>query len=276
MYVSPDTVALGIRGTDPKNPEDLLSDVHILTSTLKVSRRYREIAARFKQLKKEFPDKKKVIIGHSLGGSLASQLLVDYIDDIHAIYVYNPGAVPSDIVKGLKTRLFAALGVKFYKKLKRKTHLFHVKGDIISFLSRFHAGTHKDVKQDSSNPHSVENFTIGVAPHTPPAAIEPVIEPVNDVITQTKGAAPHTPPEAIEPVSGRGMDHSAQPADYSVDPKLWKLYNKMSRVELIHLLAKCRISGHNLSKNEILKILKCIPVSSRHASKLLKRHQIGN
>lgn len=265
VYVSPDTVALCIRGTNPKNPEDLLSDVAIVTGSLRHSRRYKEISARFKQIIKDFPNLRKIVIGHSLGGSLASQLLVDYEKYIDSIYIFNPGAVPIDIIKGLKTKLFAALGIKFYKKLKRKTHLFYVKGDIISFLTKFSAGKHNNI--DSTRgiaAHSLDNFLKDAkkdkAP--PPEVIKEAPEPVQpipEMAVETKIPEQSIDPQPKEPMNGSG---------------LVPIYAKMSRAELIHLLAACNINGKRMSKYDAIQTLKGTHLGNRELKRLLKRHNL--
>lgn len=151
-------VAYVIRGTNPTNPEDLLSDAAVLVGKIQHTRRYREIRRRFLQLQKDFPGYKIDAIGHSLGGSLALALLEEYPYEVDGIYIYNPGAGFGTTLKGLKNRFLSFIGKKKYKTIRNKTHIYHTKGDPISLLSHAIDGHIEVNEADGSNPHSIDNW----------------------------------------------------------------------------------------------------------------------
>lgn len=165
VYTNPTTVILGIRGTNLKNPQDLLTDVNLAFNNLKTTTRYREISKRFKEilnkytyLGKSLVPYKYIIVGHSLGSSLALQLLFDNPDTITSIYLFNPGSSPADVKKGLQMKLGKFMGVGYYKNISKKINIYRVNGDIISFASRFLNGNYTQVQSDSFDRHTMNNF----------------------------------------------------------------------------------------------------------------------
>jgi hypothetical protein len=68
-----DSIIFAVRGTDPKNPLDLINDALIATGTTRLApmSRYTEVEKVFKTLPK---DKKVTLTGHSLGADVARRI----------------------------------------------------------------------------------------------------------------------------------------------------------------------------------------------------------
>jgi hypothetical protein len=165
VYVSNDTVVLAIRGTDPKNSKDIFTDIALALNKLKITPRYREINNIFKKVTEKYQYIGKSLIpykfiatGHSLGGSLALQLLLDNPNKIDAIHIFNAGGAPADIQKGLVMKIAKFLGVKYYKTISKKIHIYRVTGDLISFTNRFLDGNYYDIQSNSFDRHGMSNF----------------------------------------------------------------------------------------------------------------------
>ena len=158
VYTNDSSVILSIRGTNPKIPEDILSDISVATGNLKTSKRYKEIAKRFNDIKIKYPNKKYIIVGHSLGGSLALQLLIDNPNSIDSIHIFNPGTSIDDIKRGLSMKIGKLIGINYYKKISRKIHIYRVTGDLISLTSRFLPGNYTDIQSNTFDRHGMNNF----------------------------------------------------------------------------------------------------------------------
>lgn len=160
------TIVMAIRGTDIKNPSDLLTDLSVATGTLKASKRYKDISDLFnkvyakygKYIGKSLLAYKYIITGHSLGSSLALQLLLDNPDKIDSVYLYNAGSSVDTVKKGLAMKIGKALGIGYYKKVSKKINIFRVAGDPISVGSRFLNGTYTDVQSSKVDRHGMSNF----------------------------------------------------------------------------------------------------------------------
>jgi len=165
VYASFDTVVLAIRGTDPKNSKDIFTDIMLALNKLKYTKRYSEIKNIFKQVTNKYQHigkslvpYKYIVTGHSLGGSLALQLLVDNPKIIESIHIFNAGSSPADIKKGLTMKLGSFLGIGFYKTISRKINIYRVTGDLISLASRFLNGNYYDIPSSSFDRHGMNNF----------------------------------------------------------------------------------------------------------------------
>jgi hypothetical protein len=159
-------LVMAVRGTNPSNISDLATDVAVATGTLKASKRYKDISNLFNKVYKKYGPYvgkslikiKYVIAGHSLGSSLALQLLLDNPDKIDSIYLYNPGSSADTVKKGLQMKIGKALGIGFYKKVSKKINIFRVAGDPISLTSRFLNGTYTSVESSKLDRHGMANF----------------------------------------------------------------------------------------------------------------------
>ena len=85
-------IIVGERGTVVSDLEDLGNDGRVVMGNLHNARRFKEEDAFIGKLKKEFPDSRITITGHSLGGSYASRLAHKH--GIEA-YAWNEGSAPN-------------------------------------------------------------------------------------------------------------------------------------------------------------------------------------
>lgn len=258
VYASPSTVALCIRGTNPKNPQDLASDAALAVGKLRHTTRYKEIRSRFRQILRDYPNHRVIVVGHSLGGTLAAELLNEYPSEISDIYIFNPGAGIDSILKGTKGHILAALGIKRYKAIKRKTHIYRVKGDIISLLSRILPGDHVEGKlKDDQNAHSIYNWA-GPPKKDPEPAPEPAPEPTRE----------EEPPRGeIKPNFQGGK---LRKRNFHMVP----IYHNMSHGKLVQLL---RSLGYNnvtgMSKYELIKQLTSMYIGTQKEKRLTKMYR---
>ena len=248
VYLSPDTVALCIRGTNPKNPQDLASDAALAFGKLRFTTRYKEIKSRFRQLLRDYPNHKIIVVGHSLGGTLAAELLNEFPNEIDSIHIFNPGAGIDSILKGTKGHILASLGIKRYKAIRRKTHIYHIKGDIISFLSRILPGNHIEGKnKEDTSAHSLANFQ---------ASEQENVNPNPQDIASYDQNKPNLQGDGLK--SGMRMRH---------------VYANMTNSKLIQLL---RSLGYNqvggLSKHEMIKILAEMDIGRSKKRELIKMY----
>lgn len=181
------TIIMAIRGTNLSNPSDLLTDVSVLTGTLKASKRYKDISDLFnkvyskygKYIGKSLLAYKYVITGHSLGSSLALQLLLDNPDKIDAVYLFNAGSSVDTVKKGLAMKIGKALGIGYYKKVSKKINIFRVAGDPISVGSRLLNGSYTDVQSSKVDRHGMSNFL-------PAKPSKPTFEPTIAIQTEPR------------------------------------------------------------------------------------------
>lgn len=181
------TIIMAIRGTNLSNPSDLLTDVSVLTGTLKASKRYKDISDLFnkvyakygKYIGKSLLAYKYIIVGHSLGGSLALQLLMDNVDKIDSIYIFNVGSSVDQLRKGLATKIGKFLGVNYYKKISKKINIYRVSGDPVSLTSRFLNGSYTEVESSKVDRHGMSNFL-------PAKPSKPTFEPTIAIQTEPR------------------------------------------------------------------------------------------
>lgn len=179
VYVSNDTIILTVRGTDPKNTEDIFTDIALALNKLKYTSRYREINSIFKKVFSKYKYIGKSLIpykfiatGHSLGGSLCLQLLIDNPNKLSSIHIFNAGGNVSDIKKGLTMKLGKFLGINYYKNISKKINIYRVTGDLISFTNRFLEGNYYDIPSNSLDRHGMSNFKTNQTSRVYPSDIQ--------------------------------------------------------------------------------------------------------
>ena len=174
-------IILSIKGTS--NFGDVKLDALITVGLLPLANRLKAIKKRFKELAKD-PQSKIFITSHSLGGSIALQLLKDnsILERVEEVYAFNMGSAEG--ISGISENIACKLGIKKRrcKLLKQKLHIIHSYLDPISFLSRFEVGKHTT----TGLTHSMSNFT-------QKADTKPVVKHVDTVLHELE-----PPPEPVE------------------------------------------------------------------------------
>jgi alpha-beta hydrolase superfamily lysophospholipase len=162
-----DEVVFSIRGTKITDANDLVADVGVFHNKLKEDKTYQEVKH---QLRRILAAKgiRVVVVGHSLGGSMAIELLTDpeFINQIEAVYAFNPGVGYKRFIADMKNKLLCrGLGLKFLRRCKeleiirKKLKVFTTGRDPISLLSYASPGRITTVKPNSINTHGISNFT---------------------------------------------------------------------------------------------------------------------
>ena len=159
-------IVLSIRGTDVKNAGDIYSDIAILGNFITTTDRFRLLSQKCNTLINMKKRERKIfnITGHSLGGLLCFELIKKYINDIDNAYLYNIGFGPMQFIDNLKKRIVCKIvktrQCREEQELKKKLHIYVVRGDIVSNLSLVHPST--ELRRNiGSNPHSLENLING-------------------------------------------------------------------------------------------------------------------
>jgi hypothetical protein len=145
---------ISIKGTNPMNLKDLKSDIVLAAGLQENDPQFIE---RTKQVRAMLTkDKPVTIVGHSLGGSIATHMLTKdkpIRDSIQDAVLFNTG-----YSKPFHDSLKVGLTREAYDTLKSKITHHHIKGDLISqALERKAIGTVVSHDTDIS-PHGIENF----------------------------------------------------------------------------------------------------------------------
>jgi len=150
-------IVISVRGTDLKSKDtrykDLRTDIGIAAGVSKFGKRNAQITKLVRKVRRDFPDTKPVLTGHSLGARIASDVAKK--EEIPAV-VYNKGSSPMDIIGYLKDKLFGA-------KKHDITHFNTNKGlvvDPVSISSAVLSGDENEIvkQKKGNNPHSLTNF----------------------------------------------------------------------------------------------------------------------
>ena len=160
-------VVMSVRGSDFAEAEDVLADLAILSgrSVLAAPERFTREEQKFLSLRDKYPDKKLVLAGHSLAGTI-----IDVIGDKHDVerHMFNPGTSYPQFAKATKDTAECLL----YGECEPKRNLYttgwsagKVPADILSGL-QFSPIQKKvgmqviDVKakQGDSSKHRLSNF----------------------------------------------------------------------------------------------------------------------
>ena len=159
VYLNDHEAVLAVSGT--KSLRDLPDDVRILQGTLRNSDRYDREKQKLRQMIRENLDKNIVIVGHSLGASLAIELQRDnnyFKDKEIEVYAYNTGTSPMSVAEHWKDKAKC----KFFRDRKqcKKLHQTTSGFDPLSVLSLLNGSDWKPSKV-IYNPHTIKNHTGG-------------------------------------------------------------------------------------------------------------------
>lgn len=168
VYVGADDVVFSIRGTKITDANDLVADVGVFHNKLKEDKTYQEVKYQLRRILSLKRNWRVVICGHSLGGSMAIELLTDpeFMNQIDTVYAFNPGVGYKRFIADMKNKLLCrGLGLKFLRRCKeleiirKKLKVFTTGRDPISLLSYASPGRITTVKPNNINTHGISNFT---------------------------------------------------------------------------------------------------------------------
>lgn len=180
IYTNGPSLVMAIRGTKPTNAHDLVSDLHVFKNSLTQDRTYNAVKQQLEYLLSQKIMRKIILTGHSLGGSMVIELMLQFPNEISEAYVFNPGygyrKLISDIGKKLKCLVLSfTRECKELKMISKKLHVYTTGKDPISILSFGSYGNQHVVKPNGFNPHSISNFTkvkVRSPELVPPAQVE--------------------------------------------------------------------------------------------------------
>lgn len=147
---------ISIKGTDPKNASDLLSDAQLALGLQKSNIQFRQRKNDIKNIIRREPNKEYYLTGHSLGGSILTNAISSspsIMRNVKKAYTFNSGGTPAfeAMLKPRKENISI---------INDKLTHYKTKADVISATpSRF--GDTYYVKQKSRNPfsaHTIMNF----------------------------------------------------------------------------------------------------------------------
>lgn len=148
---------ISVKGTDPKNKSDLLSDLQLALGLHKSNIQFRQRKNEIKNIIRREPNKEYYLTGHSLGGSIITNALASspsILRNIKQAYTFNTGSSPA----------FEAM----LKPRKENETMFHekiqhhkTKSDLISATPASYGETffHKQKSRNPLTSHSILNFT---------------------------------------------------------------------------------------------------------------------
>jgi len=118
-----------VKGTNPYDPRDIMTDLYLLGGKLKNTSRYKNSEQKLKEAKEKYKPDKVSIAGDSLGGSIASYI-----------------ASPQDQVTTLNK------GATFFQPIRSNENAFRVQNDLVSLLN---AGATR--MKTLTNPNNIKN-----------------------------------------------------------------------------------------------------------------------
>ena len=170
-----------IKGTDPSNKKDLLSDLKLAVG---LSRTDKQFKNRTKQVKKIYAgiddDGDKMLTGHSLGGSLVSSMMAkskSIRDNTTKATTFNAGSTMA-----FNKEISKDLTKEDKKELKKKLLHHHVKGDVISASLTMgpQVGKVKTQSGKASSAHSLDNFHAEKTLKDKPEEVPPEQDPAEE------------------------------------------------------------------------------------------------
>ena len=122
---------VSIKGTDPFNIKDMVSDASIFLGNSSKDRQFRERRKDVKDIYKSIPDNEKIdLVGHSLGGSIATHILSkskSIRQRTNKADLYNTG-----YTKAFHKELREGLTPEDRRQLNEKITHHRVEGDVVS------------------------------------------------------------------------------------------------------------------------------------------------
>lgn len=146
---------ISVKGTDPSNPKDLLSDFQLALGLHKSNTQFKERKNQIKNIMRQNPEKEYHLVGHSLGSSIIANALASspsILRNTTKAHLFNQGSTP----------VFEAMlnpRKENISMVEEKTIHYKHADDIISKT----AGKYGDViisrkKKKGINPHSILNW----------------------------------------------------------------------------------------------------------------------
>ncbi|MDR0281756.1 MAG: DUF2974 domain-containing protein [Candidatus Peribacteria bacterium] len=152
VHMDQELIIICYRGTDFTNLKDLFSDIQIVLGINVIDVRIKESRNFYDKVTIKYPQHKKRVTGHSLGGTI-SYLVTKHRNPERCI-VFNPGAGPT---KGFISMMQDTL---FKKPRTKKITTYRILGDAVSTLA--FVGNIKSFLLKTVDPmklHGIASFT---------------------------------------------------------------------------------------------------------------------
>lgn len=148
--------AIGIRGTDFKDPKDVIDDAGIAIGALKLTPRYKRSKRWVRKAIKKYGKKNVQVAGHSLGGKISKELAKDF--GIKGS-TFNAGASVSDAVSSIGDRVACKVNKKGKRCRKaKKVENYRTKIDPVSAAAIGDINTTTVKRKKALDPHAIANF----------------------------------------------------------------------------------------------------------------------
>ena len=159
VYLEGDDVIIAFRGTTPSS-KDLLSDARILVGTLHSGRRFKSSLKKVDEVMKKYPNKNVILVGHSLGGRIATDI---GIMKGLKVFSYNVGSSPVDVKENILQTLRCKFSsdeehIRACDHAEKNIKAYHTFGDPLSLSSLTGIHNTEIVKPKHTNIHGIENF----------------------------------------------------------------------------------------------------------------------
>jgi hypothetical protein len=148
---------ISVKGTDPSNKSDILSDIQLALGLHKSNIQFRQRKNEIKNIMRRDPDKEYYLTGHSLGGSIVTNALSSspsILRNVKKSYTFNSGSSPAfeAMLKPRKENV---------TMLNEKLEHHKTKADVISATTSTFGDTifHKQKSRNPFTSHSISNFT---------------------------------------------------------------------------------------------------------------------
>jgi hypothetical protein len=167
VYTKDQELVFAVRGTDIRNINDIVADVGVFYNRLTEDRVYKSIKSQLEFLLSQKILRKYTLVGHSLGGSIVTELLLEFPDQIDKVYTFNSGIGYYKFIDNIKNKL-KCLFDKYSRDcmeleiIKKKLNVYITGSDPISLLNIGSPANVNFVKPVTANVHSISNFVGGI------------------------------------------------------------------------------------------------------------------
>lgn len=146
-------VVTAFRGTDPKDRNDLHTDLHIAVGMEKHSNRFKKTEKQYRQVLDQYDDYKHILSSHSLGATLNTRMAEVYKDEVDEVHNFSPGSSVNAVLSGVRASI--------KKEDNSHIHSYYAGVDPISMMGKFDSShtTHMiEPLKGTVNHHSLNQF----------------------------------------------------------------------------------------------------------------------
>lgn len=129
MYINHEKkhLIIGYRGTEATDTKDIMSDAQILLGVSGVDKRVKSSLRIYDSIHAQYPDYRKWVCGHSLGGTIA--YIIAKHRNPERVTVFNPGSAPNTLFIQMLTDTMKKAG------WTKNVFTYKILGDVVSTFS---------------------------------------------------------------------------------------------------------------------------------------------